>query len=610
MSTSRSFQAPPRELVLASAGSGKTYYLSSRILGLLAMGAPPGEVLATTFTRKAAGEILERVLVRLAEGATDPAKARELGKDAHPILARPEECRGLLGRLLTNLHQMNVGTLDAFFVQVARSFFLELGLPPRWTIADEPTQDRIRTEAVLVALAEADRAQLVELLRMLNQDAADRQVHATLLDKVDSLLAIRRQLDPRAVDPWSPEFGVTEELSPDALRENALALATRLPELEVPTTQRGDPVKQWVTARGNASEAISRLDWDATFATGIGAKVLAEEDSFSSKTIPPEFIEVFREAIRLARIDLAPKLRREVRALGRLAELLEAAFDRAQRRVGAYRFDDVTYLLGGPDPTGSRDDLGYRLDHRIRHLLLDEFQDTSLEQWRALQPLASELLSGHLDDRAGVIVADPKQSIYGWRGARPELVHQVAEAYDLTGATLDTSWRSSPVILDLVGEVFRGLPNNRAISDIDVGPGVASAWMEDFTELAGSMIQGDALRTSSVDGFELSSEIVRGSVDLRQGHTVLVVDFDLDSAAPVEVTLSYGEQGLGFGGFAQVENELSDVQVADGHIRLINEGRHRFAVFFRDSGEGAARIALVFKADRELIHEQTLVAEQ
>ncbi|HAT16955.1 MAG TPA: hypothetical protein DCS76_04120, partial [Gemmatimonadetes bacterium] len=484
MSTSPSFQPPPHELVLASAGSGKTYRLSSRILGLLAMGVPPGQVLATTFTRKAAGEILERVLLRLAEGASDPAKAQELGKDAHPILTRPEECRGLLSRLLANLHQMNVGTLDAFFVQMARSFFLELGLPPRWTIADKPTRDRIRTEAVLVALAEADRAQLVELLRMLNRDAAYRQVHATLLDKMDSLLAIRRQLDPRAADPWSPEFGVTEELSPDTLREKACALATYLLELEVPSTQRGDPDRDWVTARCTASEAMSRLDWDGVFGRGIGAKVLAGEDSYSRKTIPPEFVELFREAIRLARIDLAPKLRREVRALDRLAELLEAAFNSAQRRVGAYRFDDLTYLLGGSDPTGNRDDLGYRLDQRIRHLLLDEFQDTSLEQWQALQPLAGELLSGHLDEHTVVIVADPKQSIYGWRDARPELVHKVAEAYGLTETLMDTSWRSSQVILDFVGKVFRGLPTNPAISGIDVGPGVASAWTKDFRELA------------------------------------------------------------------------------------------------------------------------------
>ena len=474
----------PRRLVLASAGSGKTYHLSSHILGLLAAGTPPGEMLASTFTRKAAGEILERVLVRLAEGASDPAKAVELGRDAHPRLARPEECRQLLGRLLTDLHLMSVGTLDAFFVRVARSFFQELGLAPRWTIADEPTQDRIRTEAVQAALMAIDKAEMVELLRMLNRDDANRQVHAALLDKVDALLAIRRQLDPRVSTPWSPGFGVTEQLPSEAVREKAQALATALRGLSVPSTKAGSPVKNWVAARDNASDALALLDWETAFRTGIGPKVLAGEDSFSSKPIPSEFRENLLEARELARIDLAPKLRRETQALGRLADLLETAVGGAQRRAGAYRFEDVTHLLGGPDPTGSRDDLHYRMDQRVRHLLLDEFQDTSLEQWQALEPLAHELLSGHLDERAGVIVADPKQSIYGWRGARPELVRQVGEAHGLVEATLGTSWRSSPVILKVIADIFRDLAISPVMESIDVGPRVASAWMEDFTELA------------------------------------------------------------------------------------------------------------------------------
>ena len=483
MSGSPARKAFPRELVLASAGSGKTYRLSSRILGLLAAGAPPGSMLASTFTRKAAGEILERVLVRLAEGACDAGKARELGRDAHPILTEPDECRRVLARLLTDLNEMNVGTLDAFFVRVARSFFQELGLAPRWTIADEPTQDRLRTDAVQAALLAADRAEMVELLRMLNRDDADRQVHAALLGKVDDLLGIRRQLDPTAVDHWRPGFGVTEQLSPEAVREKAQTLAADLRELAVPSTKSGSPMKVWATARDNAADAISVLDWEEAFKAGIGAKILAGEDSFSSQPIPPEFEDVLLEAKRLARIDLAPKLRREIQALGHLAELLDTAFSGTQRRAGAYRFDDITYLLGGPDPAGSRDDLSYRLDQQVRHLLLDEFQDTSLEQWRALEPLAHELLSGHLDERAGVIVADPKQSIYGWRGARPELVRQVGEAHGLAADTMDTSWRSSAVILDFVADVFRGLPDNAVVQKIDGGPEVASTWMEDFTEL-------------------------------------------------------------------------------------------------------------------------------
>ncbi|MEX2471384.1 MAG: UvrD-helicase domain-containing protein [Gemmatimonadota bacterium] len=473
----------PRELVLASAGSGKTYHLSSRIIELLAMGAPPGEILASTFTRKAAGEILDRVLLRLAEGAADADKARELGRDAHASLSDPSACRSLLSRLVEDLHQMNVGTLDAFFIRVARSFFQELGLAPGWTIADEPMEDRLRTEAVHAALADVDRAEFAEVLRMVNRGGASRNVHDDLVKKVDDLVRIRRQLDPHAVDPWSPDFGVTEQLTPEELASRAGSLADRLRALDVPVTKKGTPVVRWVGARDGGAKDIAALDWGAVLGKGIGAKLLEDEDAYCGHPITEDYDEVYQDAMELVRIDLAAHLRRETEALGRLAELLETAFENAQRRLGAYRFEDVTHLLGGPDGAGGRDDLHYRLDQQVRHILLDEFQDTSLEQWQALSPLADELLSGHLDERAGVIVADPKQSIYGWRGARPELVHQVGRRYALAGDTMPKSWRSSAVVLDFVADVFRDLPANTVLSELDVGTRVASEWMDDFTEL-------------------------------------------------------------------------------------------------------------------------------
>ena len=473
----------PRELVLASAGSGKTYHLSSRIIELLALGAPPGEVLASTFTRKAAGEILDRVLLRLAEGAADADKARELGQHAHPSLADPSACRSLLVRLVRDLHQMNVGTLDAFFIRVARSFFQELGLAPGWTIADKPMEDRLRTEAVHAALAEVDRAEFAGILRMLNRGGASRNVHDDLVKKVDDLVRIRRQLDPDAVDPWSPDFGVTEPLTHEEMASRAGALAHTLRGLAVPLTKGGTPALAWVKARASGADAIEALDWEAVLCKGIGAKVFAGEEEFSRCPIADDYVDLYQDAIELARTALAADLRREAEALGRLAELLETAFEDAQRRLGAYRFEDVTHLLGGPDAAGGRDDLHYRLDQQVRHILLDEFQDTSLEQWQALSPLADELLSGHLDERAGVIVADPKQSIYGWRGARPELVRQVGRRYALSGDTLGKSWRSSAVVLDFVADVFRNLPANTLLSMFDVGPRVASEWMGDFTEL-------------------------------------------------------------------------------------------------------------------------------
>jgi len=272
MSTVESSETLPRELVLASAGSGKTYHLSSRIIELLAAGAAPGDVLASTFTRKAAGEILDRVLVRLAEGASDADKARELGRDAHPRLADVAECRTLLARLLGDLHQMNVGTLDAFFIRVARSFFQELGLAPGWTLTDRPTEDRLRTEAVQAALHKADKSELLELLRMINRGAANRKVHDDLVDKVDELLRIRRQVDPNAVDVWRPNFDSVESLTIAQVTDAAEELAARLRALEVPLTKKGDPAKAWVKARDEGAAHIEALDWTPVFAKGLGGR--------------------------------------------------------------------------------------------------------------------------------------------------------------------------------------------------------------------------------------------------------------------------------------------------------------------------------------------------
>ena len=570
----------PRELVLASAGSGKTYHLSSRILGLLAAGATPGEVLATTFTRKAAGEILERALVRLAEGAADPEKAKELGRDAHENLEEPEECRRLLARLLADIHQLNVGTLDAFFVRLSQSFFQELGLVPGWTIADEPTEKRLRTEAVQAALSGADRAELVELLRMLARGDADRRVHAAVLDHVDTLLRIHRQLDPDAVDPWSPGFGVTERLPGVEIEAKCGELAARLMQFDLPTTKAGSPRKAWVRARDNTSPAIAARDWEVALRGGVGAKVIQGEDTFGGVSIPPGFVDLFQEVRQLARIDLSGECRRECQAMGRLAQLLATAFDESQRRIGAYRFEDLTHLLGGPDPMGSREDLHYRLDQRVRHLLLDEFQDTSLEQWRALEPLAHELLSGHRDERAGVIVADTKQSIYGWRGARPELVRQVGERHGLTETTMDRSWRSSQIVLDFVADIFRDLQNNKVISSIGVGERVAADWMADFTELKAardapghacvhlapiesgtSMIQPDLLRYSAQLVKELQQKMPHHSIGVLARRN-RVVGHLMDELGLVGVRAS-GEGGTSLTDTAPANAILSLLRLAD-----------------------------------------------
>ena len=115
-------------LIRASAGTGKTLQLAERYISLL-RDTHPERILATTFTRKAAAEILQRILLRL---ASDDAETEST--------LTPEELqsrRNLLRELTRKLHRVHIGTLDSFFINVGSAISLELGLPTGWRIIDE-----------------------------------------------------------------------------------------------------------------------------------------------------------------------------------------------------------------------------------------------------------------------------------------------------------------------------------------------------------------------------------------------------------------------------------------------------------------------------------------
>ena len=130
-------------LLLASAGTGKTFRLTHHLIDLLAAGEDPGRILASTFTRKAAGEILDRVLLRLVEGATDEKELRELNRHLQRGAVDAARCTAMLADLVRQLDRFQVRTLDAFFVHLGHLFAYDLGLPAGWTIADEDQGQRL-----------------------------------------------------------------------------------------------------------------------------------------------------------------------------------------------------------------------------------------------------------------------------------------------------------------------------------------------------------------------------------------------------------------------------------------------------------------------------------
>ena len=140
----------PHQIIRASAGTGKTHQLTTQFIDLLRRHVAPDQILATTFTRKASGEILERILQQLASASQDDQVAAALTSDLNKPLLTPENCRQMLATVCHNLHRISISTIDSFFNRVTHCFRHELGVPPQPRIiaSDDPLAIRLRNEAI------------------------------------------------------------------------------------------------------------------------------------------------------------------------------------------------------------------------------------------------------------------------------------------------------------------------------------------------------------------------------------------------------------------------------------------------------------------------------
>ena len=428
----------PREVIRASAGTGKTYQLSSRYIARLTADAPD-RILATTFTRKAAGEILERVLLRLADAALDPRRRNELTESIGQPEMSAVRCAEVLSSLTSQLHRIRVGTLDSFFSRVAGAFSLELGLPPGWRLLDEIEDEQLRSRAIETVLREGDPGDLRQLVHLLDKGRAGRSVTRLVRETIDDLYEVYLDTDEQA---WR-EIEHPPLLSAEKLAETLVALRS------APTPQD----KRAGTARDEDAERAERGDWETFIEKGLAVKVRDGSLTYYRKPIEPPLLNHYRTLLDHAAGVLMKALSMQLDASRNLLARYDAAYRQLKRSAGGLTFDDVTRSLAGEfarrDPSG----LAFRLDGQIDHLLLDEFQDTSLPQWRVLEPIAQAVAR-----EAGgsfFCVGDVKQAIYGWRGGVAEIFDRVTvQLPDVTTTNLDVSYRSSPPVIELVNRMF------------------------------------------------------------------------------------------------------------------------------------------------------------
>ncbi|WP_164104597.1 UvrD-helicase domain-containing protein [Candidatus Laterigemmans baculatus] len=445
----------PPLLVRASAGTGKTYRLTGRLLTVLLGGADVESVLATTFTRKAAGEILDRVLVTLARAAEEPEALEALRGQVEIAGLSAADCQRLLHRLMRDIHRLRVCTLDSLFSQLARSFAFELRLPPGWRLTDEIEEAWMRRRAIDTMLADIDGEILSTLLSMLGKGDTARSVDRELQGIV---------LDAFSESRWCP---------PSAWESLQVPSAPESAEL----TRAAGVLGSALVGHKSADAQLRKLgmDLESRHWPGIvGHKLIGDVAGRSSgddgltyyrKPLGDDVVAALETAFAGAKTEVLGLLRLQTEATGEVLRSYAEHVDAIKHQSRAMGFDDVAFRLARWIDSVAIDTLDSRMDGSIHHVLLDEFQDTAPAQWSVLRPLA---LRAATDPPRTTFfcVGDTKQAIYGWRGGRAAIFDAVAEQIPgVEQATQDLSFRSSPVITQFVTNVFQHLGRHPKFSD-------------------------------------------------------------------------------------------------------------------------------------------------
>lgn len=465
-------------LVQAPAGSGKTELLTDRILALLARVQRPEEIVAITFTRKAAAEMHARVLEKLAaahqERPSEPYRVRswELARAA---MQRNQEQQW---DLLAYPARLSIRTIDSLCAHLVRAMPWITGLGGVPAITDKAQEHYEAAAWATLEMAES----VPSVARFLaHMDVNLLQAQALLA----SMLASR--------DQWLPAVGQGGDVAflQDSLREVVEQQLQQLSDALPPGwAQTLAPVACFAASNLEAGDVLALADWqgdplapvmeDVPRWRGLAALLLTETGSLrKSLTVrngfPPKTAqkEILTEWLgnclgtepwiaRLASARLLPEQysAQQQEVLANLIQVLWLAAAQLKLRFAEKAEVDFTEIaqralqaLGDADEPG---ELLLRMDRSIRHLLVDEFQDTSQSQVQLLERLTSGWEPG--DGRSLFLVGDPMQSIYRFRKAEVGLFLQVWQArrlgeVELEPLNLSNNFRSHPRLVEWVNQV-------------------------------------------------------------------------------------------------------------------------------------------------------------
>ena len=413
----------------ASAGSGKTFALSVRYIALLFMGEAPSSILAATFTNKAAAEMRQRVLDSLRHLGDNEAFLDAIvvqtGFSKEELSSKQPD---VLAKFLAS--SSYIVTLDSFFSGILRSASLELGLEP-----DFVTKTEGEEELEKHFLEEVQVQGLLSNLVKLAMDIEDKR-----FSKIFDLMQNFYKVDPLL--PKQEEKALFLAKQGEVCEELRLKMIKAL--MDASAADRC--VKQFET------KSIKEL-----FGKKLFEKETLGEHSWFKKVANDELEGIYAYLKNaLAKWAEAKELI-VLQNIFKIYDYYKNAIISTAKSSGVLTFDDLTYftyrLL---HESMSKEFLYFKIDAKFKHILLDEFQDTSTLQFLLLKPLIDEIFAGlgQNEFKSFFYVGDTKQSLYRFRGGVEELFDNVAKLYTIDVEQMDTNYRSSKHVVEQVNRWF------------------------------------------------------------------------------------------------------------------------------------------------------------
>ncbi|GHQ97352.1 DNA helicase [Helicobacter pylori] len=427
----------------ASAGSGKTFALSVRFLALLFKGANPSEILTLTFTKKATAEMKERILDYLKILQKENLEDEKEKEKSQNILKELEEKYRLTPSFVQNSAQkiyqrflnaeIRISTIDAFFQSILRKFCWFVGLSANFEVNEDTKAHQQQLNASF--LSTLDNKQLEELSVFIAQCLSyDSYTSDSILERLRFLKSKLYLFDPNKKDPVFDEERFLEKLR---------SLNQQIQNIE--------------TASNEAKKAIKCDDFRGFLNSSLTWLEKKSEYRYFKKfkdeipTLESECEEIENDLKRYYEA-------RESALFKKFPKFIQL-YDRATSKIQALDFDaikdKVHALLNGYEEMPA-EFFYFRLDSKIVHILIDEFQDTSLNDYKILAPFIDEIKAGIGQakwHRSVFFVGDVKQSIYAFRGSFSSLFESVSK--DFYHDNLEFNHRSAPLIIDYVNTIFK-----------------------------------------------------------------------------------------------------------------------------------------------------------